>query len=76
MTLLEILKIVAVIATILTGVVSLFWPLRVRGFTGLFAGTMDRRAGILGRLPAMECDGFGGLRIGVAGVGPQDPASR
>lgn len=35
MTLLEILKIVAGIATILTGLVSLFWPLKVRGFTGL-----------------------------------------
>jgi hypothetical protein len=35
MTILEILKIVAAIATILTGMVSLFWPLRVRGFTGL-----------------------------------------
>ena len=35
MTLLEILKIVAGIATILTGLVSLFWPLKVCGFTGL-----------------------------------------
>jgi len=35
MTLLEILKIVAGIATVLTGLVSLFWPLKVRGFTGL-----------------------------------------
>ena len=32
---LQILKIIAGIATILTGVVSLFWPLSVRGFTGL-----------------------------------------
>ena len=31
----QVLKIIAGIATILTGVVSLFWPLRVRGFTGL-----------------------------------------
>ena len=35
MTALEILKIGVAIATILTGAVSLFWPLRVRGFTGL-----------------------------------------
>ncbi|MGW8224479.1 MAG: DUF4345 family protein [Anaerolineales bacterium] len=35
MSLLEILKIASAIATILTGVVSLFWPLKVRGFTGL-----------------------------------------
>lgn len=35
MTALEILKIVVAIATILTGAVSLFWPLKVRGFTGL-----------------------------------------
>ena len=35
MNLLEILKIAVGIATILTGAVSLFWPLKVRGFTGL-----------------------------------------
>ena len=35
MTILEVLKIVAGVATVLTGMVSLFWPLRVRGFTGL-----------------------------------------
>lgn len=32
-----ILRIVAAIATILTGVASLFWPLSVQGFTGLTA---------------------------------------
>ena len=31
----KILQIIAGIATIITGVVSLFWPLRVPGFTGL-----------------------------------------
>lgn len=31
----QILKIVAALATILTGVVSVFWPERVTGFTGL-----------------------------------------
>lgn len=31
----QILKYVAAIATILTGLVSLFWPTRVLGFTGL-----------------------------------------
>ena len=31
----QILKYVAVIATILTGAASLFWPTRVLGFTGL-----------------------------------------
>ena len=35
MSILEILKILAGIATILTGMFSLFWPLRIRGFTGL-----------------------------------------
>ena len=35
MTILEILKIVAGVATILTGLFSLIWPLRVQGFTGL-----------------------------------------
>ena len=33
--LMQILKFIAGIATILTGVVSLFWPLKVPGFTGL-----------------------------------------
>jgi hypothetical protein len=33
--LLQILKYIAGIATILTGVVSLFWPTKVLGFTGL-----------------------------------------
>ncbi len=32
---LEILKIIAAAATILTGAVSLFWPLKVLSFTGL-----------------------------------------
>jgi hypothetical protein len=32
---LQILKIIAGIATILTGLVSVFWPLKVPGFTGL-----------------------------------------
>jgi len=33
--LLQILKIIAGAATIVTGIVSLFWPLKVPGFTGL-----------------------------------------
>ena len=32
---LQILQYVAAIATILTGAASLFWPLKVQGFTGL-----------------------------------------
>ena len=35
MTFLEILKIIAAVATIITGLVSLIWPRRVLGFTGL-----------------------------------------
>ena len=35
MTFLEILKIIAAAATIITGLVSLIWPRRVLGFTGL-----------------------------------------
>lgn len=35
MNFLNILQIVAAIGTILTGFYSLFWPLKVRGFTGL-----------------------------------------
>lgn len=35
MTILEIIKVVVGSATILTGLFSLFWPMRVRGFTGL-----------------------------------------
>lgn len=37
MTLLKILQIVAVILTIVTGLVSLIWPRSVQGFTGLTA---------------------------------------
>jgi hypothetical protein len=32
---LQILKVIAAIATIITGLVSLFWPMKVLGFTGL-----------------------------------------
>jgi hypothetical protein len=32
---LQVLKIIAGIATVITGLVSLFWPLNVPGFTGL-----------------------------------------
>ena len=35
MTILQILQIVAAISTVLVGIVALFWPLRIRGFTGL-----------------------------------------
>jgi hypothetical protein len=35
MSSIELLKIAVTVATILTGAVSLFWPHRVRGFTGL-----------------------------------------
>ena len=35
MSILKILQIIAVIGTILTGLVSLVWPLKVQGFTGL-----------------------------------------
>ena len=37
MNILKILQVIAVIGTILTGLVSLIWPLRVQGFTGLTA---------------------------------------
>jgi hypothetical protein len=37
MTILEILKIVAAIGTIVTGAVSLVWPRKIKGFTGLEA---------------------------------------
>jgi hypothetical protein len=33
--LMQVLRIISAIATILTGFVSLFWPTRVPGFTGL-----------------------------------------
>lgn len=35
MTVLRIFQIIAAVATVLTGIVSLFWPLKVRNFTGL-----------------------------------------
>jgi len=37
MTILQVLKIVAAVGTIATGIVSLFWPRSVQGFTGLTA---------------------------------------
>jgi hypothetical protein len=37
MNILKILQIIAVIGTILTGLVSLVWPLKVQDFTGLTA---------------------------------------
>jgi hypothetical protein len=37
MSILQILKIIVAIVTSLTGVVSLFWPSKVQGFTGLSA---------------------------------------
>ena len=37
MSILQILQIVAAAGTILTGIVSLFWPSKVQGFTGLSA---------------------------------------
>lgn len=37
MNIIQILQIIAAIGTILTGIVSLFWPSKVQGFTGLTA---------------------------------------
>jgi hypothetical protein len=37
MNILQILKIIVAIVTSLTGVVSMFWPAKVQGFTGLSA---------------------------------------
>jgi len=37
MTLLKIFQIIAVVLTIVTGIISLFWPRSVFGFTGLTA---------------------------------------
>lgn len=31
----QVLKVIAAVATILTGILSVFWPLKVPGFTGL-----------------------------------------
>ena len=57
---LSILKIIAGIATILTGVVSLFWPLNVQGFIGLTA--------IGGRGITEIRTIFGALFIGLGGA--------
>jgi len=35
MIVLRILQIIVAVATVLTGIVSLFWPLKIRNFTGL-----------------------------------------
>jgi len=37
MSIIQILQIIAALGTILTGAVSLFWPSKVQGFTGLSA---------------------------------------
>lgn len=67
--LLQILKIVAAVATILTGLVSVFWPLKVPGFTGLEPrggrGISEIRT-ILGAL-------FIGLGAGVLYFNSQEP---
>lgn len=66
--LLQILKYVAVIATLLTGLVSLIWPLKAQGFTGLTApgarGITEIRS-ILGAL-------FIGLGIAVFLLGTRE----
>lgn len=68
MSILKILQIAAVVATILTGLVSLIWPLRVQGFTGLTApggrGITEIRS-ILGAL-------FIGLGIAVFLLGTRE----
>ena len=68
MNLLKILQIAAVIGTILTGLVSLLWPLKVQGFTGLTApggrGITEIRS-ILGAL-------FIGLGIAVFLLGTRE----
>ena len=68
MNILKILQIIAVIGTILTGLVSLIWPLRVQGFTGLTApggrGITEIRS-ILGGL-------FIGLGIAVFVLGTRE----
>ena len=66
--LLQILKYVGVIATFLTGLVSLIWPLKVQSFTGLTApgarGITEIRS-ILGAL-------FIGLAIAVFLLGTRE----
>ncbi len=66
---LQILKIIAALATILTGVVSVFWPMKVPGFTGLEPqggrGITEIRT-ILGAL-------FVGLGLGVLYFNSQEP---
>ena len=68
MSALNILKFIAVIGTILTGLVSLIWPLTVQGFTGLTApsgrGVTEIRS-ILGAL-------FIGLGIAVFLLGTRE----
>jgi hypothetical protein len=68
MNFLKILQIIAVIATILTGMVSLIWPRSVQGFTGLTApggrGISEIRA-VLGGL-------FIGLGIAVFLLGTRE----
>lgn len=68
MTILKIFQIIAVIGTILTGMLSLFWPKMAEGFTGLTApggrGVTEIRA-VLGGL-------FIGLGIAVFLLGTRE----
>lgn len=68
MNILKVLQIIAVIGTILTGMLSLFWPKMAEGFTGLTApggrGITEIRS-ILGGL-------FIGLGIAVFLLGTRD----
>lgn len=68
MNILKVLQIIAVIATILTGMLSLFWPKMAEGFTGLTApggrGITEIRA-VLGGL-------FIGLGIAVFLLGTRE----
>ena len=68
MNILKTMQIIAVIGTILTGLVSLIWPLKVQGFTGLTApsgrGITEIRS-ILGAL-------FIGLGIAVLLLGTRE----
>lgn len=68
MNILKIIQIIAVIGTILTGLVSLIWPLKVQDFTGLTAsggrGITEIRS-ILGAL-------FIGLGIAVFVLGTRE----
>jgi len=68
MTILMLLKYLAVLATLATGIVSIFWPKSIKGFTGLEASSPRATTEIRAVMGATF------LGLGVAALVLQSPA--